>query len=115
VPIEQASSATQSSNLTLFAQLRRELINLFWPRPSAWAGLAVVWSLILGFTLADREPDSAQTLEFAAVPAPELRVALLHEQQQLLAELMGDKPGANEPEPVKPQPHSRRREEFTNV
>ena len=80
---------------------------LLWPRPSAWAGLAVVWVLIfaLRFASQDTAPKMAK-----ATPSSSQAIAVnLKEQQQILAELMGTgttTPEIDKPKRFVPQPHS---------
>ncbi len=92
------------------------LLKLFWPHPKAWAGLAAIWLLILGFNLASREPSQPERTHEAGLPSPQIRQLLL-QQEQLLAELVGpaDKSEATPPKSSRPGPRSQRREEFFHV
>jgi hypothetical protein len=89
---------------------------LLWPHPKAWGGLAALWLLVLGLNFASREPARSEVARPAIPPSPQMR-ALLQQQEQLFAELIGpaEKPVADRPKPVAPQPHSQRREEFLNT
>lgn len=91
----------------LFSVLR----DLLWPHPKAWAGLAVVWILILAvdFSVRDQTP---MTAEKSLPPSPEV-VAELKQQQRMLAELIGarDAGDADRSKPLAPWPRS----EWTEV
>jgi hypothetical protein len=99
-----------------FFALRSGLSALLWPHPVAWAGLAAVWLLILGLNFATREPGESEAARQSAPPSPQMR-ELLHQQEQMFADLIGpvEKPHADRPKPAAPQPHSQRREEFQNA
>lgn len=86
--------------------LNSQLSTFLWPSPTAWAGLAAVWLVILGFNLGTR---------ITSLPAAQTRVQLasqfflgFQEQQRLLAELIGPRetPPAERPRRVAPKPHS---------
>jgi hypothetical protein len=79
-----ASPVAHHGWLTTF---NRQLATIFWPHPKAWAGLAVVWGLILAMNVSLREP-SPRLAEISAPPSPEMMVEL-RKQQLLLAELIG--------------------------
>jgi hypothetical protein len=89
---------------------------LLWPHPTAWAGLAAAWIIIVLLNLSAREPGGPEIARHAPPPSPQMR-ELLRQQEQLLAELNGP----SEPVhalPVKPsgtQPRSERREESYNA
>ena len=62
-------------------------VNLLWPHPKAWAGLAAVWILIFAVDFSTR--DTTQVVaEKSSPPTPEV-VAELRQQQRMLAELIG--------------------------
>jgi hypothetical protein len=90
--------------------LNHQLSTLLWPHPTAWAGLAAVWILILAvdFSLRDKTPVMA---EKTATPSPEVIVEL-RRQQRLLAELIGprDTSDADRSKSFVPQPRSERAE-----
>ena len=70
--------------------------------------------LILGLNFASREPASSVLASEPEAASPQLR-QLLHEQQQLFAELVGIEPGpprAVRPKSLPGQPRSQRREQF---
>jgi hypothetical protein len=72
---------------SLLSTIRHQLSSLLWPHPKAWAGLAMVWILILtvNFSTRDKAPVIA---EKTALPSPEV-VAELRQQKLLFAELIG--------------------------
>jgi len=82
----------------------------------AWTGLATVWAVILVLNLAAREPV-APLVAGQEVPSPsEMRLAL--EQKYLLMSelaLTSDPAPADKPKPVRPSPHSERRNETLNA
>jgi hypothetical protein len=94
------------------------LWGLLWPHPRAWAGLAALWLVVLGFNLATREPGRQEMARRAPRPSPQMR-ELLRQQEQLLAELVGPIGRAEaarpKPEPAAPQPRSQRDDEFMNA
>lgn len=96
--------------------LNSQLSTLLWPHPRAWAGLAAIWLVILTFDFAAREPSGRQVMRQADPPSPQMR-ALLQQQEQMMAELVGpiERPEARHSTPFTPQPHSQRREEFMNA
>ena len=73
-----------TSSLSTFTN---QLSTFFWPHPKAWAGLAVVWVLILAMNFATRD-TSPRMVEKSLPPSPEV-IAELKKQQQLYAELIG--------------------------
>src|SRR5438477_4267230 len=75
-----------------------------WPCPQAWAGLAVVWGVILGLNLASRDPVQVVKASKAA-PAPELLTAL-REHRRLLTELIGAPTVVGTSKPFEPRPRS---------
>ena len=87
------------------------LRDLLWPHPKAWAGLAIIWVLILAvdFSVRDRTPITA---EKSLPPSPEV-IAELKQQQRMLAELIGarDTGDADRSKPLAPRPRS----EWTEV
>ena len=89
---------------------------LFWPNPTAWAALAAVWLLILGLNFVSHGPSSQKLSRHVVPPSPQMR-ELLKQQERLFAELVGplEKPQADRPKPVGPQPRSLRRQEFFNA
>lgn len=85
---------------------------MFWPHPVAWGALASVWIVIVGANFATREPE--RVMAHRPAPTRELR-EMLHEQERLLAELVGpaEKPDIDRPKPNAPR--SQRRPEFFTV
>jgi hypothetical protein len=81
---------------------------LIWPARRIWSGLAAVWVALAIFNISQaggREVRAAKS----TVPAAEVRLAF-HEQQRLLAEILGPPPTAAPAEPPRrsPQPRSER-------
>jgi hypothetical protein len=97
------SAATRRSLLSI---LNAQLSTILWPHPTAWAGLAAVWMVILAvnFSVRDKAPAVA---EKSAPPSPEVLVEL-KQQQRLLAELIGprDPSDADRSKPLAPWPRS---------
>jgi hypothetical protein len=87
------------------------LTGLLGPHPKAWAGLAAVWVVIIGLNLANRDGDAEPRAELSAPPSPQMR-AMLQQQEQLFVELVGDVAEPERPRSHRPQPHSRREEDF---
>src|ERR1039457_4444776 len=44
---------------SLLSTLHHQLSTLLWPHPTAWAGLAAVWLVILGINLTTRDASQA--------------------------------------------------------
>jgi hypothetical protein len=63
---------------------------------------------------ASREPSTPKLASRTVPLSPQLR-QLLQQQQQLLAELDGERPETITPKPSAPQPRSQRRREFMEV
>jgi hypothetical protein len=99
-----------------FSALRSGLSALLWPHPTAWAGLAALWLLVLGLNLSAREPAQSKAARRTVSPSPQVR-ELLQQQERLFAELLGpvEKSAADRPKQSAPRPHSQRRENFLNA
>lgn len=112
---ESNRQSAPAAKLTLAAAIRLRWRELLWPCPQAWAGLAVVWLLILAVNLATRGPQS-QTIAQAAPPSPEVR-ELLRQQERLYAELLGATPTRVATQTKAPalSPRSQRRNEIAIV
>jgi len=116
----RAASRPPSVSLTpsrsWFSALRSGLSALLWPHPTAWAGLAGLWLLVLGLNFSAREPAQSKAARQTIPASPQMR-ELLQQQERLFAELLGpvEKPVADRPKPAAPQPHSQRRENFLNT
>lgn len=89
---------------------------LFWPHPRAWAGLAAVWALVFGLSIATREPVHADFAQQPMPSSPQMR-EMLREQERLLAELVGPNGPSEQgpPKPAAPRSQGVRREEFVNT
>lgn len=110
----QASLPHHASRIThhlppsrsLLSTLHHRLSTLLWPHPTAWAGLAAAWLVILGINLTTRDA-STLTARHATPVAPQVFMAF-QEQERLLSELLGprDAPVADRPTPRLPKPRS---------
>ena len=92
------------------------LTALLWPHPRAWAGLAAVWVLVFGLSIATREPSQAGFAQRAARPSPQMR-EMLRQQERLLVELVGPS-GTSEHDlskPAAPRSQGGRREDLVNT
>ena len=87
-----------------------------WPSPQAWAGLAATWVVLVGVSIAVREPASVAATHQVPPSSPELRL-VLQQQRQMLAELGGmpERFAPAKPEAPAPKPHSQRREPSSNT
>ena len=92
------------------ATLYRELV---WPARQTWAGLAVVWLVLLSVNFATREPLAASAARRATPESSQLE-EMFRLRAQMLAQLAGpiEKLEFVRPRLVVPQPRSQRREEF---
>lgn len=96
-----------------YLALGKRLSALFWPNPTAWAGLAAAWLLILGLNVASR--DHAEPMRNQPIVAASAQDrALLKQQEQMVVELLGSdrSPGHEAGKPATPSPRSQRRESF---
>jgi hypothetical protein len=95
---------------SLVSRLIRQLAALLWPHPKAWGALGAVWVLVLGLNWASRDAAGASPAPPASAPSAQVR-ALLKQQEQLLAELVGprERVEAERPKAGAPQPRSQRR------
>lgn len=73
---------------TVLLSLRVRVAALLWPSPAAWAGLAAVWIVILGFQVTSRETGQAPQAQYAMPPSDQFMQAFL-EQRRRLAEFDG--------------------------
>ena len=94
---------------SLLSTLNSQLSTFLWPHPTAWAGLAAVWLVILGLNLATRETTPLMAKRASPV-SPQIFMAF-REQERLLAELLGPRqaPVAEPRKAVLPRPRSERR------
>jgi hypothetical protein len=74
----------------------RVFSQLLWPSGKAWAGLAAVWILIIGFSVINRDSGENQVASQGSQSSPLVR-ELLQEQNRLFVELSG---GADQGEGV---------------
>ena len=91
--------------LRIALTLWRELV---WPCRRIWAGFAAVWLVLVAVHLA--EADHSARAQAGLRPLPAGAVAAWEQQQQILAELLGQTPTpeAGPPKSVLPQPRSDR-------
>ena len=104
------------SGNSLSSRINSMLTALLWPHPRAWAGLAAVWFLMFGLSVATREPSQAVFAQKSAPPPPQMR-EMLRQQERLLAELVGPN-GTSEHDlskPAAPRSQGGRREDFVNA
>jgi hypothetical protein len=82
---------------------------LLWLRPGPWAALGAIWAVIFALHFASRD-NAPQMAKDSKTSAPEMMLTL-KEEQQLLAELIGNsEPNEMErPKRLPPQPHTERR------
>ena len=116
--LSHAHNAHHASRIThhsFLSTLNAQLSTILWPCPQAWAGLAVVWLVILVFNLATGERATTVATK-QPTPSPEMLMAL-RQQQRLLAELIGPNETVvvERPKLFLPQPRSERRDEFMMV
>jgi UDP-N-acetylglucosamine:LPS N-acetylglucosamine transferase len=107
-PAEHATRTTHHvlASRSLLSTLNHQLSTLLWPHPTAWAGLAAAWIVILGVNLATRDAATLAARHAAPV-APQVFMAF-QEQERLLSELIGprDTPVAERPKPDPTRPRS---------
>jgi hypothetical protein len=104
------------SGISLISRVNSMLTALLWPNPRAWAGLAAVWFLMFGLSIATREPSQAGYAQRPVGPSPQMR-EMLRQQERLLAELVGPN-GTSEHDsskPTAPRSQGGRREDFVNA
>jgi hypothetical protein len=118
---QQASSPQPASRVThhasrithhlppspsLLSTIHHQLSTLLWPHPTAWAGLAAVWVVILGINLTTRDASTV-VAKHAAPVSPQVFMAF-QEQERLLSELIGprESPAAERPKPGLARPRS---------
>jgi hypothetical protein len=91
---------------SLLSTLIHQLSTLLWPHPTAWAGLAAVWLVILVINLTTRDA-STLVAKHASPVSPQMFMAF-QEQERLLSELIGtsETPVAERPKAVPPRPRS---------
>jgi len=97
---------------SLLSTIKNQLSTLLWPHPTAWAGLAAAWVVILGINLTTRDASTAFA-KHASPVSPQVFMAF-QEQERLLSELLGPRetPVAERPKPRLPQPRSEGRKEL---
>ena len=91
---------------SLLSTLIHQLSTLLWPHPTAWAGLAAVWLLILGINLTTQ--DASRLMAKHASPVSPQVFMAFQEQERLLSELIGPRetPVAERPKSSVPRPRS---------
>jgi len=108
---KSAAAARHASRVThpsFLSTLNDQLSTVLWPHPTAWAGLAMAWILILAVNFSLR--DTAPTVSTKSTPpSPEVMVEL-KQQRRLLAELIGSRDAgeADRSKPLVPQPRTER-------
>jgi hypothetical protein len=98
------------------ATFREWILQLLWPSPVAWAGLAAVWLLTISFKLAT--PPTSQSLARIPAPAAAQLFMTLGEQNRILAELINTPPAPSLPARTTqfvPRPRSEGRSRFICV
>ena len=113
---KQASPAHHASRIThheppspsLLSTLHHQLSTILWPHPTAWAGLAAVWLVILGVNLTTQ--DASTVIARHAPPVSPQVFMAFQEQERLLSELIGPRetPVAERPKLAAPRPRSER-------
>ena len=104
------------SGYSLISRINSMLTASLWPHPKAWAGLAAVWLLMFGLSIATREPSQPGFAQKPARPSPQMR-EMLRQQERLLAELVGPN-GTSEHDlskPAAPRSQGGRREDSVNA
>ena len=113
-PSEHAPRSTHQvpARRSLLSTLHHQLLTILWPHPTAWAGLAAVWLMIMGVNLTTR--DASTVMAKHASPASPLVFMAFQEQERLLSELIGPRetPVAERPRQAPPRPRSERRREL---
>lgn len=101
---------------TLFFALRGQLEAALRRAPAAWAGLALVWGVILVLDLTAREPNARLVTGQGVLSASEMRFAW-KQKQLLMAELAfaPESGPAEKAEPAPPSPQSGRQRETLNT
>jgi hypothetical protein len=105
---QQAPRTTHHAprSVSLLSTIHHQLSTLLWPHPTAWAGLAAVWLVILGINVTTRDASTA-IAKHAPPASPQVFMAF-QEQERLLSELIGPReaPVAEQPKPRAPRPRS---------
>ena len=101
-----------SASRSLLSTIHHQLSTLLWPHPTAWAGLAAVWLVILGVNLTTREASTVVSKR--AAPVSSQSFMAFQEQERLLSELIGtsETPVAERTKASPPRPRSERRLEL---
>lgn len=96
--------------------LRLRLLELLWPCPQAWAGLAAAWVAVLAVQMAISGGQPVTETRRAESPSPELR-RILKQQNQMLAELGGavERLAHEQTRSFMPQPRSQKRQQLINT
>ena len=112
--VETSRHASQVARHNYLTALIQQLSTLLWPHPRAWAGLAAVWVVICAMNFTGSNDTASTTARRVTLPSPQMR-EMLREQEQLLAELVGESPVADRLKSAPPRPHSLYRNEFLNA
>jgi len=107
--IQRASQPKQHDLLSTKSVLLAFWHELIWPSCRIWAGLAAAWLFILVANLHLQTGGPRRVATDSPVPADFMMT--LHEQQQMMAELIGrsESKAAVPPKPFAPQPRSEAR------
>jgi hypothetical protein len=100
---------------SLLSTLIHQLATALWLKPAAWAGLAAVWGLIFALQSTSKK-HSGMVATFAA-PQPSTFLMSSKDEQQTLAELMGNNQPADmdQPRHAGPKPRSELRSRYRVV
>jgi anti-sigma factor RsiW len=112
--IQAAGRPEPARQLTPTAAMREWWQDVVWPCRRVWAGLAVVWLLILAGNLSLRDSSQIRMVKFP--PSAQEMVMALKERQSVLAELLADHSGPREADRPKfflPKPRTERVRIFT--
>ena len=109
--IETASQPNAIRRFAPIVGFRDWAHEVFWPWRRVWAGLAVVWILLLAANVSMHKPS--QVVAAKSNPTPEM-IQAWRQQEQLLVELIGpnETRAAAPPKSFLPRPSSERRIEI---
>jgi len=112
--LQSAASSPHPSRTmrrSVLSTINHQLSAVLWFNPKAWAGLAAIWVVI--FALQFKSQNNSPMVAAASAPRPSTILMSLKDQQQTLAELMGNNQpnDADQTHRAAPKPHSERRRE----